>query len=97
MSADFLRLRRHKDSLLLLCVLAMWTAFQPSPALGAVHANDPEALVNIPDSALREAVERQLGKTSGEPITRGEMETITWLSADGSVGPTGRAGTRGQC
>ncbi len=37
--------------------------------------------VVIPDVNLREAIEAALGKTSGAPITKAEMETLTTLEA----------------
>ena len=37
--------------------------------------------VDIPDSNLRAAIETTLGKTSGDPITAAEMETLTFFRA----------------
>ena len=42
-----------------------------------------EVLVDIPDAALREAIEKELGKEMGESITRGEMATLERVSAVG--------------
>ena len=39
------------------------------------------AVVDIPDANLRAAIERSLGKKSGETITTDEMAAISWLSA----------------
>ena len=52
------------------------------PALGA-EVNDSETIVDIPDAALRKAFEEALGKGSGEPITRGEMEKPTVIAVNG--------------
>ena len=55
----------------------------PRPlALGA-EVNDSETIVDIPDAALRKAFEEALGKGSGEPITRGEMEKPTVIAVNG--------------
>ena len=54
------------------------------PALGA-EVNDSETIVDIPDAALRKAFEEALGKGSGEPITRGEMEKPTVIAVNGVV------------
>ena len=48
-------------------------------ALGAVEAADSETVVDIPDAALRRAVEEALEKETDEPITRGEMESLRYL------------------
>ena len=50
------------------------------PALA--NADNSEDIVEIPDAILRGAVEKTLAKASGDPITRGEMETIQYLEAD---------------
>ena len=52
--------------------------------LGIAEADDSETQVNIPDAALRKALEDKLEKGSGEPITRADMEGLhTFLQADG--------------
>ena len=54
-------------------------------ALGAVDAANSETVVEIPDAALRKAVEAELEKEADEPITRGEMESLLKLGAAKSV------------
>ena len=44
---------------------------------------DSNTPIDIPDAVLRKAVEEALSKTPGDPITRGEMATLEWLSANG--------------
>ncbi len=71
---------------LLLAALAAasMAAAEPTfPLPGASEADDSETLVDIPDAALRKAVEEALGKTEGDPITRGEMETLGGLGSRG--------------
>ena len=51
------------------------------PAFGDVDVNDAGTLVEIPDAALRGAVEQALNKDPDEPITRGEMESLHSLNA----------------
>ena len=50
--------------------------------------NDSETLVDIPDAALRNAVEKALNKAAGDPITRGEMATLQSLSVTGCAALT---------
>ena len=73
-------------------ILALSAALATAPAAAAEAAEWPptprasetdETPVEIPDAALRRAVEVALGKASGAPITRGEMETLRNLSAKG--------------
>ena len=45
--------------------------------------DDSETQVDFPDAALRKAVEAALGKEPGDPITRGEMATVTLLRTEG--------------
>ena len=47
------------------------------------ETTDSETAVEIPDVALRSAVEAALGKTRGDAITRDEMATLRGLSATG--------------
>lgn len=47
-------------------------------------SDNPDALVNIPDANLRELIERFLNKNSGDPITRGDMATVTTLAVRSS-------------
>ncbi len=68
--------------LLLAALAAAPMAAEPAFALpGASEADDPETLVDIPDAALRKAIEEALGKAPGEPVTRGEMATLERLVA----------------
>ena len=55
------------------------------PLPSASEADDSETLVDIPDAALRQAVEGALGKSSGDPITRGEMADLRSLSTGNGV------------
>ena len=69
-------------------VLALLTAFA-SPVLALAEpafavpstseTHDSETLVEIPDAALRKAVEEGLGKSPGDPITRGDMAALRGL------------------
>ena len=45
-------------------------------ALARTDSGDPNALVEIPDGNLRRAVERELRKASGDPITRHDMGSL---------------------
>ena len=54
----------------------------------------PGAEVNIPDAALRAAIENALGKDAGDPITPTEMSFITWLDTD-YLGATGIRSLKG--
>ena len=59
-------------------------AAQPTlPLPSASEADDAETLVDIPDAALREAVEEKLDKATGDPITRGEMAALRGLTGNG--------------
>ena len=65
-------------------------AFHPAAAQGAgrignTEPSDPEALVDIPDAALRRALEAALGKEEDAPITRGDMASLSDLTIDGGV------------
>ena len=42
-------------------------------------------LVDLPDAALRKAVEEALGKSPGDPIVRGEMATLRVLNSETGV------------
>ena len=82
--------RKSNCILALLIALASTLATVAEPANADTGApstseetNGSETLVNIPDAGLRWAVEIALGKAPGEPITRGEMATIDYLSVDG--------------
>ena len=44
--------------------------------LAHADTGDPDALVEIPDANLRRAVERELSKTPGDPITRRDMASV---------------------
>ena len=59
----------------LLAALAAALPASAEPDFAASEA-DSETLVDIPDSVLREAVERALGKAAGDPVTRAEMATL---------------------
>ena len=69
--------------MLLFAFLAITVAAGPSwqPALGDVEGSDSGTPVEIPDVGLREALEQLLNKGPDEPITRGEMESISGLNA----------------
>ena len=71
-------------ALLIAMASAPMAAGRALPA-GSTNADDSEDVVDIPDAILRGAVEEALAKASGDPITRGEMETIQMLDADGVV------------
>ena len=68
-------------------VAAAWCAAAAAgPTLtlpDASEAGDPETVVDVPDAALRRAIEEALAKEPDDPITRGEMETLHWLSTTG--------------
>ena len=53
--------------------------------LETAEPSDPEALVDIPDAALRRALEAALGKEEDAPITRGDMASLNDLTIDGGV------------
>ena len=72
------------------CILALLTALASAPAgagepafsmPSASETDDSEMSVDIPDAALRKIVEEELGKASGDPITRGEMATLRRLTS----------------
>jgi Leucine-rich repeat (LRR) protein len=54
------------------CILSAQTDEAPNPS---------DQLVHIPDPALRGEIEKALGKTAGEDITRAEMATLTRFGA----------------
>ena len=47
---------------------------------GTAEPSDPDALVDIPDAALRRALEAALGKEEDAPITRGDMASLDDLA-----------------
>ena len=53
------------------------------PTPSGTETADSETAVEIPDAALRSAVEDALGKTPGDAITRDEMATLSGLVATG--------------
>ena len=62
-------------------VLALLAALASIAVAGnalATETEDSDTPVTIPDAALRKAVEVALDKTTGDPITRGEMATLSW-------------------
>ncbi len=59
------------------------------PATGETLSTDATTVVDIPDHALRRALETQLGKSSGEEITRGDMASVVRLSTEGVKDLTG--------
>ncbi len=74
------------------CALALLAAMVGTPLAVAAEAlpppsgsetDDSETPVEIPDPVLRKAVETVLDKASGEPITRGEMATLRFLTVRG--------------
>ena len=54
-------------------------------SVGNAEPSDPGALVDIPDAALRRALEEALGKEEDAPITRGDMASLDDLTIDGGV------------
>ena len=75
------------------CIVTLLIALAGTPAValiepsvsvdGGSEEDDSETSVDIPDPALREAVEDALGKNPHDPITRGEMATLRELSQRG--------------
>lgn len=72
--------------------LAAWAetivAATEDPGLPLPSADEPIAsgtLVDLPDAALRKAVEEALGKAPGDPIVRGEMATLRVLNSETGV------------
>ena len=53
------------------------------PTFAAQSEANSETLVDIPDVALRRAVETALGKSDGDPVSRGEMATLASLGGSG--------------
>lgn len=68
----------------LLAYLASVPAEEPSPE-GAGDAAAAATPVHIPDAVLRRAVVEALGKSPGDPITRGQMATLRTLSPESGV------------
>ena len=72
------------------CVASTATSTSPpqySFVLETAEPSDPDALVDIPDAALRRALEEELGKEEDEPITRGDMASLNHLRVgDGRAG-----------
>ena len=72
-------------------ILAATLVIGGAPAVGAslqavpgvAEANDSETVVDIPDAALRRALESLLSLGAGEPITRGDMESLGSVLARG--------------
>ena len=64
---------------------AMLDAVEAVEALPQTSEETDESgtLVDIPDAALRKAVEEMLGKEPGDPITHGEMATVRSLETEG--------------
>ena len=54
------------------------------------EAGDPETVVEIPDANLRRAVERELSKASGAPITKRDMASLSNVSTTDYVHQRGR-------
>ena len=52
---------------------------------GTAEPSDPDALVDIPDAALRRALEAALGKEQDAPITRGDMASLDDLAIHSGV------------
>ena len=83
------RLASSKPSCIvaLLTALVVWLPVAAAPSVTSVlissETDESGTLVDIPDTALREAVERELGKAAGDPITRGEMATLWGVNAYG--------------
>ena len=74
---------------LLVALAASWATAAPAVPLPYASENDSETLVDIPDTALRRAVERALDKEAGDPITRDEMATLRSLSVTACAALTG--------
>ena len=70
-------------ALVLLAVLAGTSAIADDSQAPQNATDDTEASVDIPDAALRQAVEEELGKASGDPITQGEMANLRTLRSEG--------------
>ena len=60
-----------------------WATEPVSPERDAAAATTP---VYLPDTVLRRAVARALGKSTGEPITRGDMAALRTLNPDHGCG-----------
>ena len=78
------RLARCKPRFVLALLAALASIAMAGNAL-ATETEDSAAPVTIPDAALRKAVEVALGKTTGDPITRGEMATLSWYLGTSGV------------
>ena len=72
--------------------LAAWAetivAAAEDPGLPPPSADEAIAsgtLVDLPDAALRKAVEEALGKAPGDPIVRGEMATLRVLNSETGI------------
>ena len=71
-----------------LCVVGLLSAIFAMAACN-VEGADSELLVDIPDANLRWGIERALWKEPGEPITRGEMASVSLIGAKNVVDLTG--------
>ena len=89
MAIALAKLARGKPRrVLLLAALAAAPMAAAEPAFPlpiASEADDSETLVDIPDAALRKAVEEALDKAAGDPITRGEMADLRALHSSEGV------------
>lgn len=68
---------------MLLAVLAGAPAIADDSQAPQTQTDDTETSVDIPDTALRQAVEEELGKAPGDPITQGEMANLRTLRSEG--------------
>ena len=84
--AGFRPSRSHTDSAVVANPLGSGSADAVATSRGMMpgiletaEPSDPDALVDIPDAVLRRALEEELGKEEGEPITRGDMADLRRL------------------
>ena len=70
-------------ALVLLAVLGGTPAVADDDQAFQAEADDSETSVAIPDAALRQAVEKELGKAPGDPVTQGEMANLRTLRSEG--------------
>lgn len=70
-------------------LVSVVSAFPPSPVSAqttcptSTDSDDADTVVSISDSALQRALEKKLGKTASEDITRGDMRELTTLKLTG--------------
>ena len=74
---------RRVLALLAVLAAAMMAAAPANPGPTVGETDDSDTPVHIPDEALRRALEHELGKAAGDPITRREMADLHRLVAGG--------------